>query len=195
MQLQTNTNIKRQHSGKKRPPHYALRLGIVMLFSSAGCGMMQKVDRERLQSEQFSAASRNKDSLSLQGQHTASHFRLEQSDSSAATYVLEIWPKGTFSIRNGNEFIGEAEKVRVHGRHSALQKQLLVADSSHTTMKLEQLQTAQQQLESHRSKALQVKKHPAWGWALILLALAVGLDLAYTLYKKRRRLTAEPPSL
>ena len=186
MQLQLNTDNNRQHSGKMRPPNYVLRLGIVMLFSSAGCGMMQKVDRERLQSEHFSAASSNKDSLSSQGQHTASHFRLEQSDSSAATYVLEIWPKGTFSIRNGSEFIGEAEKVWVHGRHSTLQKQSLVADSSHTTMKLEQLQTAQQQLESHRSKALQLKKHPAWGWALILLGLAVGLDLAYTLYKKKK---------
>jgi len=186
MQLQLNTTNNRQHSGKMHSPHYVLRFGIVIFFGSAGCGMMQKVDRERLQSEQFSAASSNKDSLSLQGQHTASHFRLEQSDSSAAIYVLEIWPKGTFSIRNGNEFIGEAEKVRVHGKLSTLQKQSLAADSSHTTMKLEQQQTTQQQLESHRSKALQVKKHPAWGWALILLGLAVGLDLAYTLYKKKK---------
>lgn len=186
MQLQVNTTNNRQHSGKMRLPYYVLSLGIVMLFSSAGCGLMQKVDRERLQSEQFSAAGSNKDSLSLQGQHTASHFRLEQSDSSAASFVLEIWPKGTFSIRNDNEFVGEAEKVRIQGRHSALQKQSLVADSSHTTMKLEQQQTRQQRLESHRSKALQVKKHPAWGWALIVLGLAVGLDLAYTLYKKKK---------
>jgi hypothetical protein len=41
-------------------------------------------------------------------------------------------------------------------------------------------------VNSSRFSQLMVRKHPAWKWALILLAVAIGLDLAYNLYKKKK---------
>jgi hypothetical protein len=157
--------------------------------------MMRKVERERSEGSQSTFRSGHTDSLNIQQRHTTGSFQLQQSDSSVAGYVLEIWPKGQFSIRKGEGFIGEAEKVQIRGRNLAVLKSVLAGDSTNTETKFKQQKHSEQEVNSSRFSQLMVRKHPAWKWALILLAVAIGLDLAYNLYKKRRRLTAEPPSL
>lgn len=148
--------------------------------------MMRKVDRARSDIEQSTTHRSDQDSLNILQQHTASHRQLQQSDSSDASYVLEIWPKGTFSISNGAGFVGEAEKVKVRGRHLNVQKTLLAVDSVHTAMKLIQQRSAVEELNNSRTRVLQLKKQPAWEWALMLLAAAVAADLIYTLYQKKK---------
>jgi hypothetical protein len=168
---------------------------IVLLCTSAGCGMMRKVERERNEGSQNTLRSGYTDSLNIQQRHTEGRFKLQQSDSSVAAYVLEIWPKGQFSIRKGEGFVGEAEKVQLRGRNLAVLKSVLAGDWTGTETKFEQRKHAEQTSNSSSSSQLIVRKHPAWKWALILLGVAIGLDIVYYLYKKRRRLTAEPPSL
>lgn len=159
---------------------------IMLLFASAGCGMMRKVERERSEAAQHSLRSSFSDSLNIRQQHTASHLQLQHSDSSVAAYLLEIWPKGQFSIRPGEGFSGEAEKLRIHGRNLAVMKSVLARDSNQTEMKLEQQRHVEQSSVSSTFSKLMLRKHPAWKWALLVLAAAIGLDLVYNLYKKKK---------
>jgi hypothetical protein len=161
-------------------------LSIVLLFASAGCGMMRKVERERSEATQHSLQGVFSDSLNIRQQHNAKRFQLQQSDSSVGAYVLEIWPKGQFSFRNGEGFVGEAEKVRIKGRNLSVMKSMLTGDSSQTETKLEQQRHGEQSWESSTSSKLMLRKNPAWKWALLVLAAAIGLDLAYYFYKKKK---------
>ena len=159
---------------------------IVLLCASAGCGMMRKVERERSEGSQTTLRSGYTDSLNIQQRHTAGRLKLQQSDSSVTAYVLEIWPKGQFSIRKGEGFVGEAEKVQLRGRDLAVLKSVLAGDSTGTETRFEQRKHAEQASDSSSSSQLMVRKHPAWKWALILLAVGIGLDLVYNLYKKKK---------
>jgi len=165
--------------------HLYIHTGIIILLLSPGCGL-RKIQRERLETTQTASSSTYKDSLEMQQQHSSSHNLVQQSDSSELMYELEIWPKGTISITEGMRFTGEAERIRFRGRNLHVKHSAKVADSSHTALKLSAKGLSTQHFESSKSNMLIVKKQAVWKWALIVLAIGVGLDLAYTLYKKKK---------
>lgn len=155
-------------------------LAFLLLGLAPACGLVQRSSKARENTSLHTAQLQEASTESLlEASKTSARQELLFEDSSGS-YEVEIWPKGKFSFQPGQGFETEASKVRIKGQQSrftgsvkqyteaAAQKQ-----SETTQLRAEQQQSASQQ----RSKQ---ERNPAWGWALILLAVLLIFERFFT---------------
>jgi len=161
-----------------------LKVFLLFLVLSWGCGL-RKVEKQSAELLQTAHLDSSRDSMAAQVQRTEKLVWKHEADSTAHAYVLEIWPKGQFSMSDQGVFTGEAEKIRLQGqlintKKSSQLRQQAEANSSLNSLKIKN------KLDSKMSqKQALVKKDPSWLRALLLLALAIAINLALHFWKKR----------
>jgi hypothetical protein len=161
--------------GSGSPKLIILKFGflfsLAILYSS--CGLLRKVEKEVSEDLQEQHTSVRTDSIGLYELHSTALYLKHRSDYDSSLYTLEIWPSGKFSIGADGAFIGEAQKIRLHGQHiktsnsSQLRQQAEVKSSLNSLIKK----------ETHQTKVLQkhamLKKNPAWKWVLLMLGFLI----------------------
>lgn len=157
----------------------AVALIYTLLFLLSGCGMLRKVEKESNESFAAEHVDLSSDSLVLNLDRSKSFTHQERTDSAHAGYVMEIWPKGKFSISKDGIFEGEALKISMRGQHTALKKssELTLQEAGKVAVKHFSKQHIRQEASVEKQDV--VRKNPAWNWALILLAVAIGINFYY----------------
>jgi hypothetical protein len=155
-------------------------IAFLALSLAPACGLVQRSTKARentsLQTAQLQEA--NAASL-LEASKTSASQELHFEDSSGS-YELEIWPKGKFSFQPGQGFETEAEKVRIKGQQSRLAGNVKQHSEVATQKQSESTQArAEQQQVARRQRSTQ-ERNPAWGMALILLAVLLIFERFFT---------------
>jgi hypothetical protein len=151
--------------------------GLLMAFLLLGCGSFRKVERQQAESLVEQAVEISKDSLQTEDQRSIRVLLQGKTDSSASGYIMEIWPKGKFSISNTGGFEGEAEKVKLRGKLVSTNRFFQLDEQAEVRHALKQVNTQNIRQEKKAQKQELVKKNPAWKWALVLLSVLIFLNL------------------
>lgn len=144
-----------------------------LVLLSGSCGLLRKVEKESAESLQEQHSGIFEDSLSLVKQLSTSAFMQQQTDSVSSEYLLEIWPRGKFSLGANGRFEGEAEKISLRGHDLAKLKSFQLRQQDEAISSLNSLNKQNIRQEKSMQKQELVKKNPAWKWALILLAALI----------------------
>jgi hypothetical protein len=158
-------------------------LSLVLLLQTAGCGL-RKVERQRQTQELNESSAHHADSLNLEQTATSRTYQRQGTDSISTGFTLEIWPSGPFRINAEKGFEGTAEKVLIHGHRMALLRSSERSElrDSKSSLAAGRMQDKQQRSLSQKQEVL--KKNPAWKWALVMLALAIGCYMAVDLLRR-----------
>ncbi len=144
--------------------------GIIICLVPA-CGLLQRSSKAKestaLNSRQLQKVTRG--SL-LEGNSSTTQQELNFEDSSGS-YQVEIWPKGRFSFEPGKGFEAEAEKVRISAQQNRSAGQLKQFSSAAAQRQLEAVEADAVRDQASSQQRLKQERHPAWGWALVLLAV------------------------
>jgi hypothetical protein len=159
-----------------------LKCGCCYLLAllGSGCGLIRKVEKEVYESSQKLETAVINDSLSLYQENLKYSALVSNTDSAAVDFILEIWPKGRFSISSHGVFEGEAEKLRLYGHGTAVNKSFQKLHTVATTSSLTSLNKLDFQKIRGQQKHTMTKKNPAWPWALVILSVLILGSLFYT---------------
>lgn len=152
-------------------------LSLVLLMVNAGCGL-RKVERERQVQELNESSGHHADSLKLEKTASYRAYQRQGTDSISSVFSLEIWPSGPFRIDAEKGFEGTAKKVLIHGHRLALLRSTVQSELQDSKSSLASSRKQDKQQRSLSQKQEVLKKNPAWKWALIMLALAIGCYMA-----------------
>ncbi|MGN7205234.1 hypothetical protein ACTHQF_13255 [Pedobacter sp. SAFR-022] len=158
-------------------------VSLVLLLHNAGCGM-RKVERQRQVQELNESSAHHADSLKLEKTASYRTYQRRGTDSISSAFALEIWPSGPFRINAEKGFEGTAERVLVHGHRLALLRSTEQSELQDSKSSLASSRKQDKQQRSLSQKQEVLKKNPAWKWALIMLALAIGCYMAVDLLRR-----------
>lgn len=143
----------------------------LMISLAPACGLLQRSTKAKesteLNSRQLQKVTR--ESL-LEGSSSTTQQELNFEDSSGS-YQVEIWPKGRFSFEPGKGFEAEAEKVRISAQQNRSAGRLQQYSNAAAQRQLKVVEATAAQEQASSQQRLKQERHPAWGWALILLAV------------------------
>jgi hypothetical protein len=155
--------------------------GLATIITACG---LRKVEKEQSESLQEQHSEISKDSLHLEEQRSIRVLLQSRADSSSSGYVMEIWPKGKFSLSNTGAFEGEAEKIKLQGKLVNTRKSFQLGQQDEAKSSLKSLNSKVARESKLGQKQVLLKKNPAWARALLLLALAIGINLGIHYWKK-----------
>jgi len=156
-------------------------MGLCMLF--AGCSAMQK---QKSQEQSASEVNTKVNSL-LTVDEIASKKQMIQ-DSSTSDFLIQITPKGMFSMNADQGFKGEAEQVFIKGK---LQQKRKLEMQEKNTLQVKDSTLYDKRLKTHQeSRSVQRKSFwtGSWWW-WYLLACAIGILVIYGYINRLRRRT------
>lgn len=143
----------------------------VTVLIITGCGSLKK---SKLLSNQEILAAKNQKFV-----HTYMHQSSNKLNDSASQYItIELQPKGTFKLDWSKGFEGEAEKLKITGKHErVLQANGQISTKQKTMLSATQLQQQKLQLKQVNTN----RKAIINSWLLTLFPI---LLIAYWWYKK-----------
>lgn len=148
------------------------------------CGSLRKVEQHKAGHSLTQKVKLLKDSMVQEQQKSILLMVKRQADSTQLDYVLEIWPKGKFNITAQGAFEGEAQKIKLQGQARQMKKSYQLGQQVEAISSLKSLHIKSEAESKVVDKQVLLKKNPAWLTALLLLALAIGINIAIYYYHK-----------
>lgn len=154
---------------------------ILLLISFApACGLIQggtKIkESSLLQTAQLQQQS---GAILLETRDSMAKHEFEFEDSSGS-YQVEIWPEGPFSFKPGQGFEAGGGQVRIRGQQSRALRRIKEHTAASVQKQAASAVASKQESQVANQQRMQQKRNPAWGWALILLAVLLIFERFFT---------------